>query len=167
LRKFLADRFPNTRELVASLNTGLARNAPSISAAVSPANLGVIGTAFDYRAQLYFRPLDLERVTARHGVAVLQGILPEKARIRPQDVFTYVGQLLRQHAIPTNPLPEADERCVNGCCLLLAYFEQFFRAWFRPDSSPLFRALVAHGQPERVWHEVCAPALLQDLRNLS
>jgi hypothetical protein len=56
---------------------------------------------------------------------------------------------------------------VNGCCLLLAYFEQFFRAWFRPDTSPLFRALVANGQPEQVWEQVCTPALLRDLRNLS
>ncbi len=167
LRKFFADKFPNTRELVSSLNSVLAENAPSISAALSQPNLAVIGSAFDYRARLYFGPLNLDRVTARHGVVVLQGILPKKARTRPDDVFSHIGQLLRQHAIPGELLPESEERHVNGCCLLLAYFEQFFRAWFRPDSSPLYRALVACAEPEEVWHQVCTPVLLQDLRMLS
>jgi hypothetical protein len=56
---------------------------------------------------------------------------------------------------------------VNGCCLLLAYFEQFFRALFPPDSSPLFRALAASKKPDEVWQRVCTPVLLQDLHDLS
>src|SRR5207244_2291780 len=133
LRNFFADCFPNTRELVLSLNDDLEASAPNVSDALSHADVAVIGTAFDYRSRLYFHPLDLERLTARHGVMVLQGILAKKASTRPQDVFAHIEQVLRQDAAPAKLLPEADEQRVNGSCLLLAYFEQFFRAWFPPD----------------------------------
>ncbi len=168
LRKFFADHFPNTRELVSSLNGELATNAPSISDSLSSADVSVIGTAFDYRARLYFQPLDLERVTARRGVRMVQIHLSQKTRgTLAHDVFAHVGQILQQHAAPARLLLADDEDHVNGCCLLLAYFEQFFRALFPPDSSPLFRALVASKKPDEVWRRVCTPVLLQDLRQLS
>jgi hypothetical protein len=172
LREFFASRLPNTRELVSSLNTELAATGTTVSDALSRADFGVLGTAFDYRARLYFQPLDLERVTARRGVLMIQAHLAKEARTLAEDVFAYVGQSLlqqygRKHAAPVELLSTTAEDRVNGCCLLLAYFEQFFRAWFPPDSSPLFRALVSSRKPEEVWQLVCKAPLLRDLRELS
>src|SRR3989442_10153686 len=131
LRKFFADHFPNTRELVSSLNNELVTNAPNISDSLSSADVSIIGTAFDYRARIYFQPLDLERVTARRGIRMVQAHLSRKARRKlADDVFAHIGQLLQQHAVPARLLLAVAEDRVNGCCLLLAYFEQFFRALF-------------------------------------
>jgi hypothetical protein len=99
---------------------------------------------------------------------MVQAHLSRKARgTFAHDVFSHVGQMLQQHSVPARLLLAADEDLVNGCCLLLAYFEQFFRALFPPDSSPLFRALVASKKPDEVWRRVCTPVLLQDLHELS
>ncbi len=102
LREFFADGFPNTRELVSSLNTKLATNAPNISDTLSSADVSIIGTAFDYRARIYFQPLDLERVVARRGIRMVQAHLSRKARGKlADDVFANVDAAKEEEILRT------------------------------------------------------------------
>ncbi len=70
-RKFLEEKFPNTRRVVRDANTVL-RQAETIRPA-APLPWGTLGTAFDYRARYYFRATPFQDLTAWQGAQEISG----------------------------------------------------------------------------------------------
>ena len=70
-RRFLEERFPNTRRVTGEANAIL-RKAETIQPS-SPLPWGTLGTAFDYRARYYFRATPSKELVAWHGALAIGG----------------------------------------------------------------------------------------------
>ena len=70
-RRFLEERFPNTRRVTGEANA-LLRKAETIRPS-SPLPWGTLGTAFDYRARYYFRVTPSKELVAWRGALAIGG----------------------------------------------------------------------------------------------
>ena len=166
VRDFFAEAFPNTRPIVAEVNDAL-DDAPLLgNPALSRGEASTVGTAFDYRARFYFRNYDPDKTVALGGTVIL--ILSGRKGKLATSTFKLLSEAAMAHRVAKKRLPRDDEDRLNGICLGLAYFEQFYRADFDLERSPLGRALMTCGTAEEVVREVCGqPGMLEDMRTLS
>lgn len=136
VREFFEHSFPSDRfKRLSKAWYEEVRAAPILCDPPVGVNAGTIGTAFDYRARLFWAPIDWKRTVAAGGMMQLISTgNPELGRL-----LTAVGAELERLA---------PERCGPGlgvdreqricrCCYLLALYEQFFRSAAAAESSPL------------------------------
>jgi hypothetical protein len=86
---------------------------------------GTIGTAVDYRFRYYFRSYDAHDTVAAAGIRLLAdsplGKLGREFLVHLNELVARINPARRQ-------LADDDEAALNACCLILAMFEQVFRA---------------------------------------
>ena len=154
VRTFFEERFPKTREVTQRANV-LLRGVETIRPYGSvPWN--TLGTAFDYRARYCFRiaPSDsliawqgamqtsdetmLREVTENGwvGVSARDGD-PSLSKATIEDFFRRLDDTLEQLQPSVRQLQRSEEELLNRYCVLLALFEECFRAGNLPQ-SPLF-----------------------------
>lgn len=124
---------------------------------------GTIGTAFDYRVRYYFEPRPAEPMAAHYGAALwcgrcdarLAGAEVRRLEADPltiglaprwrgshklvREFFTHFDDVVAQLDPVAHRLDDDAEETLARCCLVLALFEQLYRAgaslWFE---SPLY-----------------------------
>lgn len=165
LRTFFQETFPNTRPIISEVNNALADRGVLGVAQLSSGAAGLIGTAFDYRARFYFQNYDpIETVAA---LADLSDFAPSQRKLAAI-VFKTLCDRAKTCSPAGRQLAQEEENLLNGVCLGLAYFEQFYRALFDVENSTLGRAIIGCRDPEDVVQQVCEqPELLKELRLLS
>ena len=158
VRQYFDEAFPKTRgfpkEMRARLS-GAAMIEPP--ADMSPGELGLVGTALDYRIRYYFAA---ESATGRQSVAasgllmadVLDGLPPEQLACYEDFLESHDRYIadLKPHG---RLLGRADEEELNRRCVVLAMFEQLYRmGLFAIGKTWLHRApLDPLSIPEQDW----------------
>ena len=154
---FFRQRFPNTRAVVTECNQSL-REAETIRPREPVDNhIGTLGTAIDYRLRYYFAALPSQELRAWSGAervsdkmlwdtAIIDWSslsLPWPSFRLPKelilDFFHSLDAMLEDVQPAGRKLNRDDESLLNRYCVVLALFEQCFRAMPRPE-SPLFTA---------------------------
>lgn len=153
VRRFFSERFPNTRSVIRECRSTIT-DAETIRPAI-PVPWGTIGIALDYRLRYYFG------ITPSHDLVAWAGA----KRVSDDEIWESVG--IGSYAIKAGPndpslprgtiesffqdldevLPELrpagrqldrqQEETLTRYCIVLALFEEVFRAGPRP-TSPLF-----------------------------
>lgn len=177
IRDFIRSQFPNTKEFLEEDRRWI-KNVPVILPdAELPLN--TIGTAIDYRIRYYFSVTPHSELVAFKGAALLQAwpsspfamrdytllSVNERGIEEPvlSDVFRSLVELTRDNEPVGRRLPADEEDTLNRYCVVLALFEEVFRAGLSLN-SPLATGKFADyesllGIAESHW--------LDDLRNLS
>ena len=132
-RRFLEERFPNTRKVTGEANAML-RKAEKIRPS-SSLPWGTLGTAFDYRARYYFHVTPSEELVAWRGALQCVIVPPELAT----DFFASLDETLARTGPEGQLLEPGDEELLARYCIVLALFEEFERpgATRAYGSSPL------------------------------
>jgi hypothetical protein len=189
VRRFLEDRFPILEQSkVGSLYAepiGKILGIPDLprkAIVVSPASsgsAGLIGTAIDYRLRYYFDAFDCRATVAYGGSrrmrsGTLADILEEKTRRQKlpraadlADEFFESHQSLVERLRPVGRrLAQSDEDELARACIIMAYFEQIFRAGLEAcANSPLM--LLEKKASLKDLYAIAKVECIQDVRNLS
>jgi hypothetical protein len=122
-------------------------------------NQGTIGAAVDYRLRYNFRPYDAHKTAAGIGVSMLPGGLGTLGR----KFLDHQNELVARLNPAEHQLNEHDEAALNINCVVLALFEQIYRAGeiFPPLDSLSKRAKIAD------LIEIVQPDMVQDISQLS
>jgi len=122
--------------------------------------LGTVGTAFDYRVRFYFTAPAAQTLPAGRGAALLWGLesveelpdgtlvtwepSPRPAHFGPSpavvgEFFAQVDHFVTTYSPQGRQLSESGEETLARYCLILALFEEVYRAFGAPYfDSPLF-----------------------------
>lgn len=174
IRQFLYEHFPNTRPIVTEARTKL--SDVSTIRPESRLPYGTIGTAIDYRLRYYFGVTKPMELVAGHGARILAGS-PVKAAdgtvrglgkpIMPKDLivsfFASLDLVLDQAQPIGKKLDRAHEELLARYCVVLALFEEVFRAGPSPRSPLLSRP---HNDLNS-FLEISEPHWVDDLCNMS
>ncbi|MEA2515709.1 MAG: hypothetical protein QOJ59_5198 [Thermomicrobiales bacterium] len=124
IRRFLVERFPNTRPVVADVRAAMTGARTILPADAEGYTWSMMGTAVDFRLRGYFEPVSFtSQPTA--GVMNLWGAegagLLENVAARLDDDAEDVESVGRR-------LDRASEELLARYCLVLSYFETVFRS---------------------------------------
>ena len=152
LRCFMENHFPNARQTIQTHNRQLAECSTTNCLDSPPlAVYSLLGTAIDYRIRYYFEDALYQDLIAAKGAALVHGERalwdPTEARMPKLDselVSEFFDIELPCTLMMMGPagrrLNTDDEQLLCRYCVVLAYFEQIFRAGRRGTlNSPLFR----------------------------
>lgn len=129
LRSLFNECLPQTSSFVAALNRDLRAlplNTPT------PADAGLSGTAIDYRLRYYFAVPEIEDTIAWLGADKLEAAILDYPESPLRDTVNEFIRALQRDIVALQPigvrLSAADEARLSRICVVLAYFEQFFRS---------------------------------------
>ena len=137
IRKFLEERFPNTRAVTSEANAQF-RKVETIRPS-EPVPWGTMGTAFDYRARYYFRVTPSSKLVAWQGALsqwdttwVGEGLTGDIVRVVPDLVASFFADLDETLARMAQEgrlrdLEQQDEELLARYCIVLALFEEMAR----------------------------------------
>lgn len=145
---------------------------------VSGGGFGTVGTAFDYRVRFSLQPVPVEPLVAHRGAALLVGhcdaILADGTKRLEarslQDRGLTVDPGMRQALVDEffaslGRLDVADDLTLTRYCLVLALFEEVFRAVYAPNfDSSLYHLPAGAGLADLL--AVPGEALVADVRQL-
>ena len=151
IRKFLEERFPNTRAVTSEANAQF-RKVETIRPS-EPVPWGTMGTAFDYRARYYFRVTPSSQLVAWQGALsqwattwVGEGLTGDIVRVVPDLVASFFADLYETLARMAQEgrlrdLEQQGEELLARYCIVLALFEEMGRPGVGQAriSSPLMR----------------------------
>lgn len=120
---------------------------------------GTIGTAADYRFRYYFRSYDAHKTVAADGVEVLgDGPLGRLGR----EFLIHLNELVARIEPARSELAADDESALNAHCVILALYEQVFRA----GVTTQFNALPRRATVSKLL-TLALPDMVQDVSQLS
>ena len=158
--QFFRERMPLTRQVVSKVNASL-KGIPTIRPAdsVERSTYSLLGTAIDYRIRYYFPATDFRELVAWRAAAGLSDqpiwetgeppfdihlihlLAAAGDMLLPKEVIESFFNDLETFVVEAAPagreLDEGEESLLNRYCVVLALFEQCYRAGPSPN-SPLF-----------------------------
>jgi hypothetical protein len=155
---------PLANELQKVLGFAWVPKMPIVESPVAPAGRNAVGTAFDYRVREYLGDFDVCDTVAARGSRLLEGVPPGKAALRLFEKFLDLHQSLIRRVSPVRRrLGQPDEDELSRHCIVLAYYEQIYRA------SPAIRSPLYELAPKAKVEDLLAlpsAAAVQDVRQL-
>jgi len=180
--QFLASNFSNTSRLVRALNTDIRKATALDTPGLAPWEYGLIGTAFDYRVRYFFSITPYREFVAYHGAAhlgcqdfgqltiIAGGKKPHYVlNASVQTFFDSLDSEINRLKPQIRHLSDSDDLRLAQYCLVLALFEQVFRAGLqRCMNSPLVQAFVA-GKLHNVsdFLALCPNTWINDMEQLT
>ena len=166
VRQFLSDHFPNTAMLAREAREGLSKASTMRQTMTAP--LSTIGTSLDYRLRYYFDITRSEDLVAWKGAQLMELAMVgmNTPTIDPGVAKSFFANL--EHQLQElNPigrrLDSSQEEVIGRYCVVLALFEQVYRAGTRIN-SPLFSGIYKSAED---LLEIAKSHWIDDLRNLS
>jgi hypothetical protein len=122
-------------------------------------NQGTIGTAVDYRLRYYFRAYDSYGTVARAGIHRRDHSFATLGC----EFFDYQNELVARLNPTEHQLDACDEATLNTNCVILAFFEQIYRA------DVVHPALDSIPRPGKIQDLIATvqPDMVQDVSQLS
>ncbi len=134
LRALFQECLPHTRAFVTALNADLRTSPVSDANPLTPNLRGLSGTAIDYRLRLYFGIPTISETVAWAGAARLETNLLEISDTPAFGTFLELVSELERDIVDLSPvgarLTAANELRLARDCVVLSYFDQFFRSGF-------------------------------------
>ena len=136
VRQYMLEHFPNTKVFYPEIRALLQQTKP-----IEPppsANRGTLGTAFDYRVRYYFAITSVQRLVAWQGAKIALASPPPEGFALDEELLEAFWKELLAELVMLEPerrrLKAKDEERLNRYCIVLALFEQCFRALPSPRS---------------------------------
>lgn len=134
LRGLFREYLPKTKTFVGDLNRELRGLPLNTRPPTDSAVRGLSGTAIDYRLRYYFGVTPITETAAWKGARNLERAMLMVRSAPPPGTFLDFLHDLEEEICGMNPvgvrLPPADELRLARDCVLLSYFEQFYRSAF-------------------------------------